>query len=75
MLLGVIGLAAFLATLVAAIAAALRGLRRTASALALVPLLWVLVAAGVWNALGLYAGIPLEAFTWLGIGLAAVGGE
>ena len=69
--MGVIGLAAFLATLVAAIAAALGGLRRAAGALALVRLLWLLVAAGVWNALGLYAGIPLEAFTWLGIGLAA----
>ena len=73
--MGVIGLSAFLATLVAAIAAAIRGLRRAAGALALVPLLWLLVAAGVWNALGLYAGIPLEAFTWLGIGLAAVAGE
>jgi O-antigen ligase len=32
-------------------------------------LLWVLVAAGVWNGLGLVAGIPLDALTWLGVGL------
>jgi hypothetical protein len=32
-------------------------------------LLWVLMAAGVWNGLGLVAGIPLDALTWLGIGL------
>jgi O-Antigen ligase len=32
-------------------------------------LLWLLVAAGVWNGLGLVAGIPLDALTWLGVGL------
>jgi O-Antigen ligase len=34
-----------------------------------VGLLWLLVAAGVWNGLGLVAGIPLDALTWLGVGL------
>ena len=33
---------------------------------------WILVAAGTWNALGIVAGIPLDAVTWLGLGLAAV---
>jgi O-Antigen ligase len=32
-------------------------------------LLWLLVAAGVWNGLGLVAGIPLDALTWFGVGL------
>ncbi len=32
---------------------------------------WILVAAGTWNALGIVAGIPLQAVTWLGLGLAA----
>jgi O-antigen ligase len=73
--MGVVGLAALLALLAAALAAAWRALRRGPSLFGLVPLLWLLVAIGIWNALGLYAGIPLEAFTWLGVGLAAVAGE
>jgi hypothetical protein len=36
-------------------------------------LLWLLVAAGTWNGLGLVAGIPLDAVTWLAFGLAAAG--
>jgi hypothetical protein len=35
---------------------------------------WVLVAIGTWNAVGIVAGIPLEAVTWLGFGLAAAAG-
>jgi O-antigen ligase len=31
---------------------------------------WILVAGGTWNAVGIVAGIPLEAVTWLGLGLA-----
>jgi hypothetical protein len=30
------------------------------------------VAATTWNALGIVAGNPLQALTWLGLGLAAV---
>ncbi len=37
----------------------------------LVAACFVLVAAGTWNAIGIVAGIPLEAVTWLGLGLAA----
>jgi hypothetical protein len=29
------------------------------------------VAAGVWFAQGIVAGIPLDALTWIGIGLVA----
>ena len=36
---------------------------------------WILVAAGTWNAVGIVAGIPLEAVTWLGFGLAVAAQE
>jgi hypothetical protein len=36
--------------------------------LALVGVSWILVAAGVWLGLGLVAGIPLLALTWLAFG-------
>src|SRR5207245_7552535 len=52
--MGVVGLGAFLALLLAALAAAWRGLRRAPGLLRLVPLCWLLVAIGIWNALGLY---------------------
>ena len=37
----------------------------------LIAVCWILVAAGTWNALGIVAGIPLDALTWIGLGLAA----
>ena len=37
----------------------------------LIAICWILVAAGTWNALGIVAGIPLDALTWIGLGLAA----
>ena len=44
-------------------------------AVALIAAGWILVAVGTWNAIGIIAGIPLDALTWLGFGLAAaVGG-
>jgi hypothetical protein len=33
------------------------------------------VVAGTWNAVGLVAGIPLDAALWLGIGLVALARE
>ena len=39
---------------------------------ALVGLGWLAVAAGVWAGIGLVAGLPLEALTWLGVGLGPV---
>jgi hypothetical protein len=31
----------------------------------------LLLALGLWGAQGLVAGLPLDALTWLGLGLAA----
>jgi hypothetical protein len=42
--------------------------------LALVATGWILVAAATWNAVGIIAGLPLDALTWLAFGLAAVVG-
>ena len=70
--LGVVGfliLASFLATVLSVAArTAVRG-PPDASAEAIVGLLWLVVAAGVWTALGLVAGIPLDALLWLAVGL------
>ena len=68
---GLIGLALALATYGTALATALRAVRRQAF-LALVATGWILVAAGTSNAIGIIAGIPLDAVTWLGFGLAVV---
>ena len=71
---GIVGLVLLLGTFGAALALALRALRH-ARLLALIAAGWILVAAGTWNAIGILAGIPLDALTWLGFGLAAaVGG-
>ena len=48
--------------------AALRGTAVLAGSLALG---WLLVAMGVWAALGLIAGVPEDATLWLALGLAA----
>jgi hypothetical protein len=37
-----------------------------------VGLAWVLIAVGIWGGIGLVAGIPLLALTWLGLGLCGV---
>jgi hypothetical protein len=36
----------------------------------LLAVLWLLLCIGVWNALGTIAGIPMDALTWLSLGLA-----
>ncbi|MGI8421118.1 MAG: hypothetical protein ACR2MU_02475, partial [Gaiellaceae bacterium] len=68
--MGVVGLAALVALLVAGLVAGGRAARR--NRLAAVPLLWLLMAIGIWNGLGLVAGIPLTALTWLSLGLVTV---
>ncbi len=72
--MGVIGVGCFLGLFAVAIVAAARTALRAPplwSAVALLALLWLLVVMGVWSALGLVSGIPLEALTWLAVGLVA----
>ena len=65
--LGVIG---FVALLTAFGSALVTGVRRACTTpLALVGVAWLLVASGVWIGLGLTAGIPLAALTWMAFGL------
>jgi len=68
--LGIAGVAALIALLVAGIAAGIRGIR--SSPVPLVGLGWLLVAAGVWAGIGLVPGLPLGALTWLAFGLVTV---
>ena len=68
--LGVAGIALLVGLAAAAVAAGIRGLR--SSPAALVGLGWLCVAAGVWTGIGLVAGLPLEALTWIAIGLVTV---
>ncbi len=45
---------------------------RARTAFTTVGLLWIAVVAGVWAALGIVAGIPLDALTWMALGLAVI---
>jgi O-antigen ligase len=72
--MGLVGFAVLVALLVSGLVLGLRAALRGPPEIAfvgLVGVLWVLVAAGVWNGLGLVAGIPLDALTWLSFGLVA----
>jgi O-antigen ligase len=68
--LGLIGFALLLATFAAGLwltaRTALRGSLPGALAGA-----WLLLAMGTWTAVGLVAGVPLDALTWIALGLAA----
>jgi hypothetical protein len=68
--LGIAGVVLLLALATAGVAAAVRGLR--SSPVPLVGLGWLCVVAGVWAGIGLVAGLPLEAFTWIALGLVTV---
>jgi O-antigen ligase len=68
---GIVGFALGVATFVTGLVLALRR-ARTGSYFALVAATFILVAFGTWNAIGIVAGIPLDAVTWLGFGLAVV---
>jgi O-antigen ligase len=72
--MGLVGFALLVALFVCGLVLGLRAALRGPPELALVALVgvcWMLVAAGVWNGLGLVAGIPLDAVTWLSFGLIA----
>jgi len=68
----VICLAALVALFAVAVRAGARGAR--GSPVPVVGLAWLLVAAGVWAGIGLVPGIPLDALTWLALGLVTVRG-
>jgi hypothetical protein len=64
---GLPGLALLLALLAAGLWLGLRSAGR--SDVALAGVCWLLVAMGVWNGIGLVAGIPLDALVWLALGV------
>ena len=72
--LGVVGLALiaalFAAGLWPALTTALRAPAMSAFP-ALLGVFWLVLAAGLWTAQGMIAGIPLDALTWLGFGAVA----
>jgi O-antigen ligase len=70
--LGVAGVVLLLGLAAAAVAAGVRGVR--SSPAALVGLGWLCVVAGVWTGIGLVAGLPLEALTFIAFGLVTVRG-
>ena len=71
--IGSVGLVLAVAAFVVGVVTALRAQPRYVF-FGLVAAGWILVAAGTWNAVGIVAGVPLQAVTWLGFGLAAVAG-
>ena len=66
--LGVLGLLAFLAAL---LVPGLVAVRRGAGDARVLGVALTLLAVGAWNGYGLVAGIPLDALTWLAVGVAA----
>jgi O-antigen ligase/polysaccharide polymerase Wzy-like membrane protein len=67
---GVIGFLLLVGLFVSGLATAGRVAWRGPPAVGLLAVLWLLVCVGVWNALGIIAGIPMDALTWLALGLA-----
>lgn len=66
--MGIAGLVALLALAGVGLGTAWR-CARAGSMAALVGLGWTLIAVGIWGGVGLVAGIPVLALTWLGLGL------
>jgi O-antigen ligase len=76
--LGIVGFVLLVALLLVPVLLALRivmARHGPSAALALAGGAVLFVVAGVWNAIGLVAGIPLDAALWLGIGLVALARE
>ena len=72
--LGVVGFALAVGTFLVGVRLALRA-PAGVKLVGLVAAGWIITAAGTWNGLGMIAGIPLDAVTWFGLGLAAVVGQ
>lgn len=73
--LGLIGLGLLLATFAAGLVLAVSTVRRArleSAGPALVALAALLTLMGIWTALGVVAGIPTDAATWLVLGIAAL---
>jgi O-antigen ligase len=68
--LGLAGIALLLGLAAAGVTAGIRGLRSSPAALA--GLGWLCVVAGVWTGIGLVAGLPLGALTWIAFGLVTL---
>jgi O-antigen ligase len=72
--LGIVGFALAVGTFLVGVRLALRA-PPGVKLLGLAAAGFILTAAGTWNGLGMIAGIPLDAITWFGLGLAAVVGQ
>jgi O-antigen ligase len=68
--LGVVGFLLLAAVFLSAVGLAAR---RIGAAIGVTALLWVLAVGGLWTAEGIVAGLPLDALTWIALGLAARG--
>jgi len=73
--LGVVGflllVAVFAAGILVAVRTALRAPPRVAFA-ATLGLFWIVLSLGLWSAVGLVAGIPLDALTWFAFGAVCI---
>ena len=72
--LGIVGFLLFVGLLATGLYRAGRSALRAPpaeAAPALAAGVWLLVAMGIWSAVGLVAGIPLDALFWIALGLAA----
>jgi O-antigen ligase len=69
--LGIVGLALLVAVFGTAAWLAARAAVASTTATALIGLAWTALLVWLWAAQGFIAGIPLDALTWLGFGLAA----
>jgi O-antigen ligase len=69
--LGVPGLLAVVAVFATTIATATRAFRRGGGLTAAFALTWTLLVVWLWAAQSFVAGIPLDALTWVAVGLAA----
>jgi O-antigen ligase len=65
--IGIAGVVALAGLAAAGVAAGVRGLR--SSPVPLLGLGWIGIVLGVWSGIGLVSGLPLDALTWMALGL------